>query len=221
MLLCSAATCEADQMWTWSFAGEAGHFLTDGATPVPGTYTLIDFDVTSSAAGGRIGSVSGGQYLAEGSDSVQPYAMMWDGHAVTLFTAAGFNSFNWWPFSDQDAHLKAYLFGWAFSPLGGQVNDVHSAGLWDGRRGVAIGRLTVRPAASSNPTPEPASLMLVAGGLAGIASQRRRRRRSGQLSVCMHPYERHPSTVRLGHRPDLDRCYLANPPSRPSLAGQN
>ena len=108
MLLLNATTSEADQIWIWSFAGEQGHFLTDGTTPVPGTYTLIDFDVTSSAAGGTLGSVSGGQYVAAGSDSVQPYSMAWNGSAVTLWSAAGFNSFNWWPFSDLVEPPKAY-----------------------------------------------------------------------------------------------------------------
>ena len=119
------------RIWIWSFAGEQGHFLTDGTTPVPGTYTLIDFDVTSSAAGGTLGSVSGGQYVAAGSDSVQPVSMAWNGSAVTLWSAAGFNSFNWWPFSDLVEPPKAYLFGFRAGPAG-QVNDVHSAALWGG-----------------------------------------------------------------------------------------
>ena len=175
MLLLTAATTEADQIWLWSFVGEQGRFLTDGTAPVPGTYTMIDFAVTSSSTGGTLGSVSGGQYEAAGSDSVQPYAMVWNGQAVTLWTAAGFNSFNWWPFSDRVAPPQAYLFGWAFSPALGQVNDVHSAGLFDGSSTLAVGPVSVRPE-SPSATPEPATLSLVALGLAGVCARRRKQK---------------------------------------------
>ena len=73
VLVLSAADSTADQIWIWSFAGERGTFLTDGMTPMPGTYTMIDFSVEASSAGGTLGSVGAGQYSAEGSDSVQPY----------------------------------------------------------------------------------------------------------------------------------------------------
>ena len=52
VLVLSAANSRADQIWIWSFADERGTFLTDGAAPVPGTYTMIDFSVTASSAGG-------------------------------------------------------------------------------------------------------------------------------------------------------------------------
>jgi hypothetical protein len=44
LLLCmGTATIEAEPLlWNWSFAGETGQFLTDGAAPVPGSYTLLD-----------------------------------------------------------------------------------------------------------------------------------------------------------------------------------
>ncbi len=55
VLLLIATNSRADQIWIWSFANERGTFLTDGTASVPGTYTLIDFSVTASSAGGTIG----------------------------------------------------------------------------------------------------------------------------------------------------------------------
>jgi hypothetical protein len=49
---------EASLIWSSSFAGETGQFITDGVTPDPGIYTLEDFIVTSASAGGTIGSIS-------------------------------------------------------------------------------------------------------------------------------------------------------------------
>ena len=100
MLLLNATTSEADQIWIWSFAGEQGHFLTDGTTPVPGMYTLIDFDVTSSAAVERWGVSAEDSMSPRDRTASNRYSMAWNGSAVTLWSAAGFNSFNWWPFSD-------------------------------------------------------------------------------------------------------------------------
>jgi PEP-CTERM motif len=176
-LLLSAANSRADQIWIWSFAGERGTFLTDGTQAVPGTYTMIDFSVTASSAGGTLGSVSGGQYIAEGSESVQPYAMNWNGQAVTLWSAAGTNFFNWWPFSDLVDPPKAYFFGWRADPVSGQVNDVHSAALWSGSFAIIGGPVAVRPAAEPGPVPEPATLSLFMFGIAGAGAQRCRRRK--------------------------------------------
>jgi hypothetical protein len=75
LLLLSAANSRADQIWIWSFVGERGTFVTDGTAPVPGMYTMFDFAVTASSAGGTLGSVNAGQYIAGGGDSVPPYSM--------------------------------------------------------------------------------------------------------------------------------------------------
>ncbi len=182
ILMLSASTSSADQMWLWSFAGEQGTFLTDGALPVPGTYTMIDFAVTSSSSGGTLGSVSGGQYEAAYSDSVQPYAMTWNGQEVTRWAAAGFNSFNWWPFADLIEPPKAYLFAFAFDPALGGVNDAHSAALWNGSEITTGGPVTVRPAESPSPTPEPSTVSLLALAATGFGARRARRRTVEALS---------------------------------------
>ena len=105
-------------------------------------------------------------------------SMAWNGSAVTLWSAAGFNSFNWWPFSDLVEPPKAYLFGFRAGPAG-QVNDVHSAALWSGSFDLTDGRISVRPVGVPSPTPEPASLSLVALGLAGVGARRWRHRSHG------------------------------------------
>ena len=65
-----------------------------------GIYTLEDFIVTSSSAGGTIGSIRSGEYSASGFGTVPPYAMTWNGHEVTFWDSAGDNAADWWPFSD-------------------------------------------------------------------------------------------------------------------------
>jgi hypothetical protein len=176
LLVLCAANSSADQIWIWSFTGEQGTFRTDGTDPVPGTYTMADFSVTASAAGGTLGSLSTGQYIAEGSDSVQPYSMQWDGHAVTLWSAAGFNGFNWWPFSDLVEPPKAYLFAFRAGPEG-QVNDVNSAALWSGSSVLTGGIVTVTPVGGPGPIPEPATVSLFVLGMAGVGAQRWRHRK--------------------------------------------
>src|SRR4029079_5487367 len=174
LLLLSAASSSADQIWGWSFADERGTFRTDGLSPVPGTYTMIDFSVTASAASGTLGSISGGEYIAAGSDSVAPYTMKWGGQAGTLWSAAGFNSFNWWPFSDQVQPPKAYLFGFRAGPEG-QVNDVHSAALWSGSFPLTQGLLTVAPSGGATVTPEPGTLSMLLLGAGALGARRWRR----------------------------------------------
>jgi hypothetical protein len=175
LLLSTAANSRADQIWIWSFAGEQGTFLTDGTAPVPGIYTMIDFAVTTSSAGETVGGISTGEYSAEGEETVPPYSMKWDGQAVTLWSSAGNNTFNWWVFSDLVNPPNEYFFGWRPDPVSGQVNDLHSAGLWGGSFALTSGPVSVRPAAEPGPIPEPATLSLVILGIAGACAQRWRR----------------------------------------------
>jgi hypothetical protein len=136
---------------------------------------MIDFAVTGSSAGGTLGSVSSGEYIAAGSDSIAPYAMQWDGHAVTRWTAAGFNGFNWWPFSDQIQPPKAFYFGFRVGPEG-QINDVTSAALWGGSSSLTQGALTVSPSGSFTVTPEPCTLSLCLLGIGAMGVRRRSRK---------------------------------------------
>jgi hypothetical protein len=96
---------------------------------------------------------------------------------VTLWSAGGFNSFNWWPFSDLVEPPKGYFFGFRTDPVAGQVNDVRSAALWSGSFVLPGGSVTVSPAAEPGPIPEPATLSLFILGLAGAGAQRWRHRK--------------------------------------------
>jgi hypothetical protein len=172
ILLCSVAQSEASQMWAWSFAGESGLFVTSGTAPLPGTYTLEDFVVTSSVAGGTVGSVSGGQYSASGFSSTLPYDMVWDGTAVTTWLAAGNNTFDWWPFDDLTS-TQYYFFGWDT----GNFNVPGRAALYDPAFGlwspISVGDVTVTP--YGNVVPDGGSTLLLLGvGLAGVRAWRTR-----------------------------------------------
>jgi hypothetical protein len=102
--------------------------------------------------------------------------MNWNGQSVALWSAAGFNSFNWWPFSNLVQPPKAYLFGWRPDPVSGQINDVHSAGLWSGSFALTDGPVTVRPTAAVGRVPEPATLSLIILGIAGAGVRWRHRK---------------------------------------------
>ena len=96
---------------------------------------------------------------------------------MTLWSAAGFNSFNWWPFSDLVEPPRGTDFGFRTDPGAGQVNDVRSAALWGGSFVLTGGPVTVRPAAEPSPIPEPATVSLFILGVARAAARRWRHRK--------------------------------------------
>ena len=170
LCLWMGAVAEAEPLtWRWSFAAEQGRFVTDGTAHVPGTYTLLDFAVTASSAGGTIGSVSDGQYDASGFTTERPYSFVWDGSRVTLWNSAGHNTFDWWPFDDLST-AQFYFFGWNR----GNVNDASSAALWNGDNEnlPAIGAVSVAP---SNVVPEPGTLLLMTTSVGLLVRFRRTR----------------------------------------------
>ncbi len=96
-LLTSLCVCtveaQASIVWKWSWKGEAGQFVTDGAlaegSAPAGTYSILDFSVTNTALGASgavVGSISGGEY-DEGSQPGQGF--FWDGRAVTQWFRDG------------------------------------------------------------------------------------------------------------------------------------
>jgi hypothetical protein len=113
LISASLASANATQVWNWSFADETGQFITDGTAGTPGTYTLLDFKVTSSGAGATLGSLSAGDYAtgAVAYSTDQPFYFDWDGSAVTQWHHSGANLFNWWAFDDV-AGPGQYYFGW-------------------------------------------------------------------------------------------------------------
>ncbi len=159
---------QADIIWDWSFANTSGQFITDGDDPTnPGIFTLIDFSVTASDVA-TLGSLSGGEYASDGFATTQPYAVHWDGNAVTLWDSAGNNSFDWWVFRDLMAAVESYIFfGWET----GNINTVDQASYYNPPCCDAPSfLLTVTPAS----VPEPGTLLLFGLGLLGFGAARRK-----------------------------------------------
>jgi len=165
---------EAQVTWDWSFGSNTGKFFTDGVAPggvaAPGVYNLSDFSVTSSGDGGTIGSGSGGEYFMGSLPFLTglPYSMTWDGSAVSLWSSAGYNAFDWWVFTDNANPPGAFMFGWGT----GDLNTASQAVYYPNPLSADV---SVR--AEVTATPEPATLGLLALGMVGIAAVRRRRAR--------------------------------------------
>jgi hypothetical protein len=175
-----SANSSAAITWDWSFNAERGQFITDGTTPVPGTYTLVDFVVTASGAvaasgsGGRLGSLSGGVYQTgpRAFETDEPFSFVWDGSRVTLWLHSGRNLFDWWAFADTFYTNQFYLFGWD----AGNINNPFRAALWDSvipdpdLNAPSVGDIRVVPSA----VPEPGMAALLCLGFISLLATRSR-----------------------------------------------
>lgn len=161
-----AEKANANIIWNWSFASEAGQFVTDGDSPIAGTYTMMDFSVTSSATGGTLGSLSGGNYATNAFSTYQPFSFDWDGSEVTKWNSEGFNTFDWWVFRDVAIPNQYYFFGWDT----GNINDVTRGAHYDSSLGdyqpLAVGDIHVY-------TPEPATMSLLGIGTLSLIRRKK------------------------------------------------
>jgi len=116
----SADKAKADVVWDWSFATEAGHFVTDGSlvggVALPATYNILDFELTQTAQGVPLGSLLGGQFFENLS---MQQGFIWDGTMPTQFFRGGFtNGSNFFvnPTPPNPTDPEAYTF-FAPSPM--------------------------------------------------------------------------------------------------------
>lgn len=144
----SFTSARANTVWNWSFGTEAGQFVMAGSSFAPGTYTLVDFSVTSSGAGATIGSLSGGQYSTGHFSTSQPFTFDWNGVSVTAWYHSGINTFNWWAFEDLPGPGSVF-FGWGLN----NVNIVNSGAYYTGNNSSvpALGTISVVPGTTSVP----------------------------------------------------------------------
>jgi len=170
--------------WDWSFNEERGYFETDSESALIGWHDVVNFVVVSSGRGATIGSWSTGEYAARGYWTIEPYRFQRDGQAVTQWDCQGMNVFDWLVFKDLATvtNFHFYFFGWQTGPINTVLSAVYYADL--GRRNQPSYALHVAPELAvvtsaspgpeSVPVPEPATMFLLALGVAGILTVRKR-----------------------------------------------
>ena len=122
-LIAVAGRARADTLWTWSYASEAGTFVTDGDQPCgqsapAGTYSILDFSVTESAFPGNVGSLSGGEY----SQNQPVQGFVWDGAQPTQWFRSSGVFTNGSNFLRVGVNLR-YLFAVAVYGIDDIAND--------------------------------------------------------------------------------------------------
>ncbi len=164
--LLSANTASAT-LWNWSFnaGAEAGFFETNGTfADTAGPFNFVIDASTFQLTASSFAPTAIGDTFGEGSQPGNGF--LWDGTTATQFYRAGgalTNGANL--YSTDEPYRVTFAIGGTL--LGMAVNDANQSN-------TGFSQLTLTPVAQSAAVPEPASLGVLALGMAGLAFARRR-----------------------------------------------
>jgi hypothetical protein len=181
LFICSTANAQNTIIWDWEFEGEVGTFETAQALAgvddrISGTYSILDFTVTSSASGATLGSVDGGQYSIGGQDTAPSFSFDWDGSFITNWNHGGTQSGQWNVFTDTADVNRQYLFGVSIDDNGVRIDDPAMAEYLDnGTSTLSAGALTIQGIPQVQSIPEPGSIAFIGCLTLGLLASRRRR----------------------------------------------
>jgi len=177
-------------VWDWSVTGFNGTLETTGTTPVSGTYTLTNFELTSSSdlSNFPLGSISGGQYQNEAGDSVDtgaivpPQTFTWDAGSNTVTSWSNSGTFGFALLISSSADDTTVL-GFGVNPDGTENSTMLTIGTNAFDFGFVLSEsaqhnLAPRSFDSGQAgTPEPSTFVLAILGLLFLTMTGRRRRR--------------------------------------------
>ena len=167
----------ADVTWDWSFASEAGTFVTNGVVGAggvvaPGTYALLDgtssFMVTASVVGGLLGNnyTAGTAY-----NGTAPFTFDWDGSSATKWDCGGSLGAirDWLPIRHNTITKYDYIFG--FDDVDKNISFPGRAALYDNT--LSVRKSFVEGDIALAPVPEPATIALLSFGALALIRRKK------------------------------------------------